>query len=131
MSIIDHARREMELAGFGKSDSATMLAIIRQFLDHWDSGGAVSVALPALVRLISGQPLTPLTGEPDEWLRHDYGGPPSWQNRRCSNVFKDTEDGQAYAVIDNQRINVTFPYDPATRMFEAPLMEVRTKEPAH
>jgi len=61
MGIIDQARNELERAEFGEEDSERMLEILQLFFGHWDSGGAVSFAAPVLQRLITGQPLTPLT----------------------------------------------------------------------
>ncbi len=47
--------------------------------------------LGQFITLVSYRPLTPLTGEEDEWAEHSYG---SKQNKRCSAVFMD-DDGIA------------------------------------
>jgi hypothetical protein len=146
MSIIGQAQLELERVNFGEGDSAVMLGILRTFFGQWDSGGAVSVASEVLARLIAGQPLTPLTGEPDEW--HDPMGageicmidgvllsPPVGeatvlQNVRCSTVFKDP-DGTCYDIgqPSAERVPVEFPYNPVTRRVEMPIYEVGGFEP--
>ena len=48
-------------------------------------------------KLSMGMPLTPLTGEDDEWKEVDIDGEPNvkWQNKRCPRVYK-REDGTAF-----------------------------------
>jgi hypothetical protein len=91
------------------------------------------------------KPLAPLTGEDDEWFKHDYGGEPSYQNKRLSSVFKDAdgfcydidgkvfwewfkdEDGNAvktYYTGRDSRVEVTFPYTPPDK----PIYEYRWSE---
>jgi hypothetical protein len=124
MSIVDQARAELERVDFGEGDSAVMLGLLRTFFGQWDSGGGVSVASEVLARLIAGQPLTPLTGEPDEW--HDpMGDGQLLQNKRCSTVFRGRhglcwDDGQPGA----EKVPIEFPYNPVTRRVETPIYEV-------
>lgn len=47
--------------------------------------------LGLLIKLVSYSPLTPLTGEPEEWIDHGYGHK---QNKRCGALFLD-DDGVA------------------------------------
>jgi len=67
------------------------------------------------------KPLTPLTGEDDEW--NDIGDGGSLQNKRYSAVFKNkdgtayniegkvfTDDGEVWYRCKDSRVNVTFPY---------------------
>lgn len=125
MSIIEQAKAELAATDFGDDDSKVMISILEKFFDQWDSGGAVSVAAPVLMRLIAGQPLGPLTGEDSEWIdRSEINGEPMWQNMRCSSVFKDGK-GHAYDIdADDDRAQITFPYDPTTRMVRPPVYEV-------
>lgn len=87
-----------------------------------------------LERLLRFKPITPLTGEDDEWIKvSDEMGQRCFQNKRCSSVFKTTDaqgntievhDIDAIAYSDNGgltwftssnfRENVTFPYEPPT-----------------
>lgn len=126
MSIVDKARSELERINFGVEDSACMVALLERFLEQWDSGGAVAVASQVLMRCISGQPLSPLTGADDEW--HDpMGDGLMLQNVRCSSVFKDKRgpDGELRADgvelihdIDaaDSSAPITFPYSPRSRL---------------
>lgn len=96
MGLVDDAKLELDRINFGERDTRVMLDILRQFFHTWNSGGAVSVARPVLERLLAGKPLTPLTGEADEWYQPD----PSlnlFQNKRCSTIFREQSpfDGSA------------------------------------
>lgn len=113
MSIIDQAKDELRRANFGEEDSAVMIGILETFFGQWDSGVSVSVVAPVLQRLIAGQPLSPLTGEDDEWVEV---GPSVFQNKRCGSVFKDPRfhDGKLAYDIDaaEPRAAIEFPYWP-------------------
>lgn len=135
MSLIEHARAELAAINFGKEDSAVMIGILEKFFDQWESGGAVHAVAPILTRLISGQPLGPLTGADDEWF-DPMGDGIMLQNKRCGSVFKDwrTPDGQLAEEagegvltvhdIDNSEWNGKFPYDPTTRHPSDPVVEM-------
>jgi hypothetical protein len=137
MSIIEHARNELIRIDFGMEDSKVMLHLLAKFLKQWDSGGAVAVAAPVLVRLLKGQPLAPLTGADDEWS-DPMGDGIMLQNKRCSSVLKSWRgpDGLLSEVaglgeikfndIDNPEWDGTFPYDPATRIPTMPILEIET-----
>jgi len=120
MSIRENAKAELERIKFGDEDTAVMLKLIDIFLDQWDSGGAVSVAAPVLMRLINGQPLEPLTGAEAEWYQ-PMDHMPTLQNKRCSSVFKDP-DGTCYDIDVPGRPAITFPYDPTTRLPASPVI---------
>jgi len=78
------------------------------------------------MKLIGGKPLSPLIGDDDEWIEHDYGGPVTYQNKRCSTVFKDVKDGPAYDIQSGPRIAITFPYMPQDARVPLPILEVST-----
>lgn len=128
MSLIEHAKSELGAINFGKEDTDRMIQILELFFDQWDSGGAVSVAGAVLARLISGQPLAPITGAESEWMEC---GPGVFQNIRCSSVFKQREPrkdigrgGMHPYDIDNLAWDGKFPYDPSTKMPASPVMTV-------
>ena len=67
------------------------------------------------------KPLSPLTGEDDEWMEDAFNG--GFQNKRYPAVFKDkdgiayniegkvfTDDGETWYTCRDSRVNVTFPY---------------------
>lgn len=68
-----------------------ILEIVEKFSDQEHSGFSANYAIHALERLLRFKPLTPLTGEDDEWERTHFG---TKQNKRCSSVFLN-EDGTA------------------------------------
>jgi hypothetical protein len=47
-----------------------------------------------LNRLVSGLPLSPLTGEEDEWLHTGEEERDVYQNVRCGSVFKTVKEGK-------------------------------------
>lgn len=112
-----------------------MIKILETFFEQWDSGGAVACVAPILVRCLSGQPLSPLTGGEDEW-RDPMGDGSMLQNVRRSSVFKDwrNPDGSLSRVrgggdakltihdIDNPSWDGSFPYNPSTRLPGHPVM---------
>lgn len=128
MSIIEQARRELKRINFGDDDSAVMIDILERFFDQWDSGGAVWAVAPVLQRLIAGKPLSPLTGDDDEW---NEVGNDVFQNNRLSSVFKDPRfyDGKLAYDLDNPdgpRVAISFPYYPKQAVVPPPVIEIDT-----
>lgn len=146
MTLIDHARRELDIlqaaaneeeGGVDEMQAAItehLLSIVALFAEEGHSGGGAGYAIGMLQRLLSFEPITPLTGKDSEWALVSYGPEVDTnleQNMRCSRVFR--EDGVAYdldAVVYRERSGasftgwdsarrVTFPYVPKTRMVPA------------
>jgi len=83
----------------------------------------VSQTINLFERVARFEPLISLTGEDNEWYEVGEG---TYQNKRCSHVFK--ENGQAYDIdgkvfrepngncytSGKSRVNITFPYTPKT-----------------
>ena|SRR5438477_13133892 len=140
MSIIERAKLELDAINFGEEDTAVMIDILETFFDQWDSGGAVAVVAPVLMRLISGQPLKPLTGEDSEWF-DPMGDGIMLQNKRYGSVFKDwrTEDGRLSEKsgdgkltindINNDAWDGKFPYDPVSKLPEYPIYDIGGADP--
>ena len=128
--LMAHADRELPSPN-GDEMQALMNQQLREmvlvFSTHGHSGFSAAWARGALDKLLSFQPLRPLTGEPDEWVEV---GPGVFQNRRCSHVFKEATqfNGQAYDLNgivwqdpdgscftnSESRVPVEFPYTPRT-----------------
>lgn len=128
--LLAHANRELPHIGIdamGSKMAANLRELVLIFGTQGHSGFSAAYAQQALSKLLKFEPLAPLTGAPDEWI---HVGKLTWQNNRCSRVFKDSErfDGQPYdidAVVfrepdgscftgrGSQQI-VTFPYTPRT-----------------
>ena len=105
MSLVQYA--ESELDRIGMTDDGDMngmmrkhlIHMVKEFSDEGHSGFSASYALQCLQKLLRFKPLSPLTGEDDEWTEvSSISGYPHFQNKRCSSVFKDGKDGQAYDI---------------------------------
>lgn len=137
--MLEYAKRELaridkDNDGMQDRINNQILEIIEKFSKQGHSGFSASYALSILERLLRFKPITPLTGEDDEWNEvYEKNGLIHCQNRRCSSVFMDKdkhgniihcEDIDAYVVSDNGGITwfssgrfrktVTFPYTPPT-----------------
>lgn len=72
-----------------------ILDIVKIFSEQGHSGFSAHYTLNNLTRLLDYKPITPLTGEDDEWTKLDYGEDIAYQNKRCPSIFKRA-DGTAY-----------------------------------
>ncbi|KKM65232.1 hypothetical protein LCGC14_1493360 [marine sediment metagenome] len=128
MGLVEHAERELRVAGFYDEDSdySGMLAeavmeLIKLFAKQGHSGFSAGRTRQIFGKLADYQPLLPLTGDDDEWNECHDG---MFQNNRCSHVFKDKTgtydiqgkvfrepNGSCYTGSDS-RVPVTFPYVP-------------------
>jgi len=138
MSLVQYA--ESELDRIGMTDDGDMngmmrkhlLHMVKEFADEGHSGFSGNYALQCLQKLLRFKPLSPLTGEDDEWTEVTrISGYPHFQNKRCSSIFKDgngeaydidgkvfwewakDEDGKqfkSYYTGRDSRVPVTFPY---------------------
>ena len=103
MALLDYAESELNLIGMTDDGDMNgmmrkhLLHMVKEFADEGHSGFSASYALQCLQKLLKFKPLSPLTGADDEWVKHDYGVEPTYQNKRLSSVFKDA-DGNAYNI---------------------------------
>lgn len=143
-SLIEHAEHELDLIGLTKDSdnewSASMrdsiLNTLKAFSDENHSDLSASYAIHILHDLLQFKPLSPLTGNDDEWAHvADENGVPLYQNKRCSHVFKSGDraydiDGIAfygpefkdvdpterpYYMCYKSRVDIDFPYTPTTK----------------
>jgi len=105
MSLVAYAEQELNLIGMFDNDDMNglmrrhLLHMVKEFGDEGHSGFSASYALQCLEKLLRFKPISALTGDDDEW--HDVAeisGRPHFQNKRCSSVFKDGKDGEAYDI---------------------------------
>ena len=106
MSLRSYAESELDRIGMKDNDPTgdsleysmrtNILRIIDEFSAEGHSGSSASYAISIISKLLQFHPLTPLTGEDDEWneIGAQMGMGNIYQNRRCSDVFKD--DNGAY-----------------------------------
>ncbi len=135
-NLTAYAERELRLAGYFDEGSdyagllgPAVLKMVEIFSEEGHSGGSAPLAIGLFRRVAMFEPLTPLTGEPDEWNEVEPGK--MWQNNRCSYVFKDSADGDAYdsqarifrypdgatVTRHDSRKTITFPYSPGKREY--------------
>lgn len=80
--------------GIQRAISEDILDIVSVFANQGHSGFSASYAIGVLKRVLNYKPLSPLTGEDDEWFeREDWGdGKHRQQNKRCFSVFRENYD---------------------------------------
>ena len=105
MSLVQYAESELDRIGMTDDNDMNgmmrkhLLHMVKEFADEGHSGFSASYALQCLKKLLNFKPLSPLTGEDDEWTDvSSISGVPHYQNKRCGSVFKDGKDGQAYDI---------------------------------
>ncbi len=105
MSLLGHAEYELDRLGLNDGDDMNgvmrkhLLHMVKEFADEGHSGFSANYAIKCLQRLLHFKPLTPLTGEDDEWTEvSQISGYPHFQNKRYGSVFKDGKDGNAYDI---------------------------------
>ena len=101
MGTKEYGQKELERIGYFKEgddpyNDAVANAIL-ELLELFDKQGHSGFSAPYVIgkfeRLAMFKPITPLTGEDDEWNEVSTG---FFQNKRYSAVFKDSKDGKAY-----------------------------------
>lgn len=137
--LVSFARSELERAGLFKEDSDydgmlgdAVMKMVEMFADQGHSGFSAGMAIDIFKKVASCQPLTPLTGEDDEW-NEIYDG--MFQNRRCPHVFKNADgaydiQGRVFrepngvcTTSADSHVPVTFPYTPTTEYVDVPTPE--------
>ena len=124
--MIEYAKRELKYLidseePYDNMMAASVLELLEIFIDQGHSGFSAPWCLSLFNRIAHWKPLSPLTGEDDEWNEISPG---CYQNKRYSSVFKD-EDGKAYDIEGkifsddggetwftnkNSRVFIEFPY---------------------
>ena len=105
MSLISYAESELDRIGMTEDGDVNgmmrthLLHMVKEFSDEGHSGYSASYALQCLKKLLNFKPLSPLTGEDDEWSEvGEDSGYTMFQNKRCGSVFKHGKDGEAYDI---------------------------------
>jgi hypothetical protein len=108
MALLGHAEKELRLIGMFGEDSDygglvgnAVMELMETFSNQGHSGYSAGIVSSLFSKLAKYEPLSPLTGEDDEW--DDVSslgdiGEKLYQNNRNSAVFKDGKDGQAYII---------------------------------
>lgn len=135
-ALYEYAKKELERIEKGCKDEESLsmqqaidkniLELIDVFSNQHHSGFTATYVIDILQRLLHYKPLTPLTGEDDEWEDvTSYGyDTPTFQNKRCSAVFKDdrgaywvegkifsSDLGHTWYTNSDSCVPVTFPFN--------------------
>jgi hypothetical protein len=109
-NLHSHALMEFKAAGWidenGKFNDEIqedicnhVLKLLEVFADEGHSGSSAPYAIDLFNKLANFKPLTPLTGEDSEWVDvSEYSGTTMYQNKRCSSVFKQGKNSEAYNI---------------------------------
>lgn len=126
-NLIDYAKDELKRIGMIDSGepyndwaAKAILDLIELFASQDHTGFTAPYTINTFSRLAMFKPLSPLTGEDDEWVDVGDG---LLQNKRYSAVFKDkngiayniegkvfTDDGETWYQCKDSRVDITFPY---------------------
>lgn len=143
MSYKEYAMNEFKACGWLNDDGTfkdeMQKSICDGILDIMEvfskQGHTANYTINLLLPLLKFEPLTPLTGEDSEWIAIPGGGSITYQNKRCSRIFKDAEgkafDGEAVVFYDvledgdksyftssDSHKYIEFPYVPVTEYKE-------------
>jgi hypothetical protein len=147
--MVEHALRELEIMGIeDNGDDAVVETVLHRqivetvtaFSNTNIAGFTANVATKLLFQLLRSLPLTPLTGEVDEWIDHTETnkGLPLFQNKRYKQVWKNSTEAwdleayiqwewytddvgnqqkKFYVTPESKKI-ITFPYMPNPQLVE-------------
>lgn len=111
MSLVNFAQSELDkiLAKCEDEESQRLqilitkdiMEIVKVFSDQGHSGSTASYVMSAIHKLLDWKPLSPLTGEDDEW-HCPFDGASTEQNKRCSAVFRENHDNSTAHYIDGK-----------------------------
>ena len=98
-----HAKRELDILAATAPDaiilpfSKEILALCEAFGKSGQSGGSAPYVASAISQAVNNlmmfKPIAPITGEDSEWFKPDEN---TFQNNRCSAVFKENKEGKPY-----------------------------------
>ena len=92
--------RALEASKEEPDDKGLQCLITNQIYEVWDCVSECNIETKlSLSKLLNGEPLTPLTGEDDEWVEGDNyclpnGAIKEYRNKRCAGVYKVVYPGE-------------------------------------
>ncbi len=111
MGLVEHAERELKLAGLFDKDSdyggmlgESTMKLIKCFAEEGHSGMSASIQVDLFRRLASYKNLTPITDNPEEWMyvADERVDKPIYQNKRSSDLFSN-DGGKTYYSVDDEK----------------------------
>ncbi len=145
MSYLEHAKREFLAVGYkpieeedgpNKWIQENIFELLEVFSKQGHSGSSAPYCIEVFRKLAAFEPLCPLTGEDSEWNICELSSKESYQNNRCSHVFKENgvaydiygyifrdQTGSCHTGYESARL-VTFPYSPKSITIDVVSYEV-------
>ena len=111
-NLVTHADDELRRAGLfanNRKVAQAVMELIEKFSNQNHSGSSSRSTIEMFHKLSQFHPLTPLTGEDDEWVEV---GKNLFQNKRGSGIFKTPTAGAWDIDFREGMEPVTFPYTP-------------------
>jgi hypothetical protein len=122
MGLVEHAERELRIAGLFDEDSdyggmlgEAVLDLVRKFAEQGHSGFSALQTLAIFERVARWKPLSGLTSDPSEWMvivDRDADGLPVHQSRRQPSCFS-RDGGRTYYDIDEDGRPIHVSVEPA------------------
>jgi len=104
-SLVEHARRELEILGEDEETIDGLVAVVQAFADMGHSGTSAIFAISYLERLLHFENLSELTDNPDEWTDvSESSNTHMWQSKRNPAAFS-IDDGKSYSLVTNNKIS--------------------------
>lgn len=101
--LLEKAKKSGDPMGIKMQEliNGQLLDIVKIFSEQGHSGFSAGYAISCLIKLFEFKPLTPLTGDEDEWGEPwDCNGKVTQQNRRYIKVFRDNMDNSTAHMIE-------------------------------
>jgi hypothetical protein len=142
-NLVEFAKKELDILGMEEDSGIDgmmrkhIIHMVEEFSKEGHSGSSASYAINCLKKLLNYEPLSPITGEDDEWVKITDT---LYQNKRCYTVFKEKngrtynsegiifwewvvsdKDGtpfKSFFTSKDSRVDVEFPYTPSSEYKE-------------
>lgn len=130
-NLIDYAKEELSKIyteeslkePYNKFAYDSIMTLVTAFSNQCHTGFTAPYTINMFERLAMFKPITPLTGEDNEWEKVDDH---TWQNKRCESVFKNdlgkaydingkifsNDGGETWFRNNDSTVDITFPYAP-------------------
>lgn len=107
MSLVNWAKEELDRLnkdndGMQEAMNNNIIEIVKVFSEQGHTGFTASYALGLIKKLLAWKPITPLTGEEDEWCEVCDTKRNLQQNKRYSSVFRENFDNSTAYDIEGR-----------------------------
>ena len=120
-NLIEHAKREFLKLGYlpieecdddpNKWVQKNVLELLEVFSKQGHSGSSAPYTINMFKKLAAFEPIAPILCTDDEWFNYRDEPDESYQNIRCSSIFKKNKNGEPYyldAIIWRNQHNCTY-----------------------